>query len=313
MVKFKKLSLGDKDLFLNYLKNYRFKTYEYSFLTLYLWKKYCNVEYALINNTLVLRKHEEKMGSYFMQPMGYSSETLKDIIEELIKIKQEDPAFKYLFRDIEEPFLNQLKELYGPNIIYCEDTKNFDYIYETQKLIHLPGDKLRKRKNQYNQFIKNYNYSVMDIHDKRVIEDCLTFSKSWFENQDVKNKQIICELEGLQDVLTHLDELNAIGMAVYVGGKIAGFTLGEKVNRKMAVIHVEKGDTQYKGIYAFINRTFAEKYLDEITYINREEDLGIAGLKKAKLAYDPIKLEKKYIVKSILCEAEIYERIIVRA
>ena len=231
-----------------------------------------------------------------MQPMGYTEGALQDIIEELNKIKQEDSAFKSLFRDIEEPFLLQMKEIYGRNLICVEDIKNFDYIYETQKLINLTGDKLSKKKNQYNQFINGYNYLTKDIHDELVIGDCLDFSRLWFESQKVKHKEIIYEHEGIRDVLKHIDQLGACGMAVYVNDEIAGFTIGEKINKQMAVIHVEKGDTKYKGIYAFINKAFAEKYLTDTTYINREEDLGIAGLKKVKLAYDPLKLEKKYIV-----------------
>ena len=313
MIKFKALGLEDRALFQKYLKNYTFKTYEYSFLTLYLWKKYCNVEYAVIDDSLVLKKTEEKIGSFFMQPIGYSEEKLSGIIEELIKIKQEDPGFKALFRDIEEPFMKQLTEIYGSNILFLEDVKNFDYIYETERLIHLPGEKLHKRKNHYNQFINSYSYEVKDIHDQVVIDDCLGFASRWYENQKVKSRQLLCELEGIKDVLNHLEDLEVIGMAVYVDGKIAGFTFGEKVNSKMAVIHIEKGNTKYKGIYAFINKTFAENYLHNVMYINREEDLGILGLRKAKLAYDPIKLEKKFIVSPICCETGYPERMIIRA
>lgn len=313
MIKFKALSLEDRELFQKYLEDYTFRTYEYSFLTLYLWKRYCNVEYAVIDDALVLKKSEEKIGSFFMQPMGYSQEGLPGIIEELSRIKQGDSGFKALFRDIEEPFMNQLKEIYGSNILFLEDVKNFDYIYETEKLIHLSGDKLHKRKNHYNQFINSYSYEVKDIHDRIVINDCLGFASQWFENQKVKTRQLVCELEGIQDVLNHLEHLKVIGMAVYVDGKVVGFTFGEKVNHKMAVIHVEKGNTKYKGIYAFINKTFAENFLHDVMYINREEDLGILGLRRAKLAYDPLKLEKKFIVSPICCEPGYLERITARA
>ncbi|HVJ49154.1 DUF2156 domain-containing protein [Desulfitobacterium sp.] len=312
MIKFKPLSLENRDLLLKYLKNYSFKTYEYSFLTLYLWRKYCNVEYAIFQDGLLLKKNEEKIGSFFMQPLGFPKETLPDVIQELNQLKQEDMAFKYLFRDIEEPFLNQLQEIYGIDVLYLEDTKDFDYIYETEKLINLPGTKLHKRKNLYNQFIKAYQFEIKDIHDQLVLEDCLDFSRTWFENQSVKTKQITCELEGIREVLTHLELLNAMGMAVYVDHKIVGFTIGEKVNSQMGVIHIEKGDTRYKGIYAFINRTFAKRYLSDTMYINREEDLGIEGLRKAKLAYDPIKLEKKFIIQSIYSEADAQKKFVAR-
>lgn len=313
MIKFKALSLEDRDVFRKYLKDYPFKTYEYSFLTLCLWKRYCNVEYAVIDDALVLKKTEEKIGSFFMQPIGCSEEKLPSILQQLIEIKQADSGFKALFRDIEEPFMKKLLEIYGSNLLFLEDVKNFDYIYETEKLIHLSGEKLHKRKNHYNQFINHYSFEVKDICAQEVIKDCLNFTSRWYENQKVKTRQLLCELEGIQDVLNHLEYLNVIGMAVYVEGKIAGFTFGEKVNSEMAVIHVEKGNTKYKGIYAFINKTFAENYLQDVRTINREEDLGILGLRKAKLAYDPIKLEKKFIVSPICCEQAYPERMIVRA
>ncbi len=295
MTEFKALGIEDRDLFNKYLGQYRFYTYEYSFLTLYLWKKYCNVEYAIINDALIIRKNQEKMGSYFMQPLGCSAGSLRETITELIKIKREDPAFIHLFREIEEPFLYRLQDIYGANMQYYEDLNNSDYIYETQKLINLSGDKLSKRKNLYHQFINSYDYSLQDIHDKMVIRDCLDFSRSWLQEQKIKSAQMVCELAGIEDVLEHLERLNVIGMAVYEGEKVIAYTIGEKINCKMAVIHVEKGDIQYKGIYAFINKTFAEKYLQDTIYINREEDMGIAGLRKAKQAYDPVKLEKKYV------------------
>lgn len=296
MLTFKGLELEDRDVFLHYLRDYRFNTYEYSFLTLYLWRKYCNVEYTILNDTLIIKKKEGKKGPYFMQPIGYSERELPYLIEELTRIKKSDPSILYLFRDIEESFLNQLKEIYGEELTFSEDVINFDYIYETEKLINLPGDKLRKRKNQCNQFIKGYQYELKDINDSAVIEDCLAFSRLWFENQRYKHTEISYELEGIHDVLYHLDDLGGRGMAVYVDGRIVGYTIGEKVNDRMAIIHVEKGDKNYKGIYAFINKAFAQNYLKDITYINREEDLGLARLRQAKEAYEPLKLEKKYIV-----------------
>jgi len=296
MLNFKPLELEDRDLFLRYLGNYEFNTYEYSFLSLYLWKDYCQVEYGILEDELIIKKTEDKRGSYFMQPIGYAEEALPEIIEVLIKAKQEDPSFKCLFRDIEEPFLGKLQELYGPKVKYFEETPVFDYLYETQKFIHLSGEKLSKRKNQVHQFLHEYNYELKDIHHPGVKEDCYQFSKEWLKNKEVKHRELIYELEGIKNVLDHLDHLPAIGMAVYVNDRIAGYTLGEKVNRDMAIIHVEKGNTQYKGIYAFINKTFAEKYLSETAVINREEDLGLACLKKAKEACDPLRLEKKFRV-----------------
>ena len=295
LLQFKTLELGDKEVFMKHLGDYDFNTYEYSFLNLYLWRKYCNVEYTILEDSLIIKKTEESKGTVFMQPIGYSEENLEAIISKLLEYKEKKGGMKFLFSDIEEPFLKKLKEKYGDAVQYYEDVKNFDYIYEADKLIKLNGDKLRKRKSQYNHFVSSYAYNVKDIHEDKVIKDCIDFSQEWFNGQS-GNHQLECEVEGIKDILYNLKDLNGLGMAVYVNNVITGFTIGEIVNKNMAIIHIEKGDISYNGIYAFINRTFAELYLKDIVYINREEDIGIPGLRRAKLAYDPIKLEKKFIV-----------------
>lgn len=295
LLNFKALDLKDRDLFKKYLGDYNFNTYEYSFLNLYLWRKYCNVEYTLLHDVLIVKKSEEGKGTVFMQPIGYNRDNLRDIVMELMEYKKNDKNMKVLFSDVEEPFLEELINLFGDDVKYYQDVKNFDYIYETEKLIKLDGDKLRKRKSQYNHFVSNYDYRIEDISGDKVINDCLRFAEDWFQKQR-KNYQLECELAGINDIIHNLDILNGLGMAVYVNDVIAGFTIGEIVNKNMAIIHIEKGDTIYNGIYAFINRTFAQLYLKDVKYINREEDIGIPGLRRAKLAYDPIKLEKKFLV-----------------
>ena len=97
-------------------------------------------------------------------------------------------------------------------------------------------------------------------------------------------------------MIHNLSNLNLEGMAVKVNNEIAAFTLGEKLNENMSVIHIEKGNNDYKGVYAFINRMFLNNYFKDVATVNRQEDLGVKGLKKAKQSYNPIRLEKKYNV-----------------
>ncbi|WP_207752944.1 DUF2156 domain-containing protein [Clostridium yunnanense] len=296
MIQFKTLELSDKDIFQKYLKDYKFSTYEYSYLTLYLWKNLFKVEFGFCQGALIIKKTEKHTGTYFMEPIGYTNDNLRSIINELINIKKDDSNIRTLFRDIEENFLIKLKELYGEELVIEEDEDNFDYIYETEKLATLSGKKLHSKKNKYNQFVKSYKYEIRDIRDEKVIEDCIAFETKWNIEKDQLDEQLVIEEQGVKEVLENLESLNAIGIAVYVDDEIVGFTIGEIVNDNMAIIHIEKGNIDYQGIYAFINRSFVSEYLGDIKYINREEDRGIPGLRKAKLAYQPIRLERKYIV-----------------
>lgn len=306
MIPFKPLELDDRELFLKYLKDYNFNTYEYSFLTLYLWRKMCNTQFSIIDGTLVIRKSGKCTASYFMQPVGYTKDTLESVLTKLNLIKNSCPGYKNLFRDIEYPFLSILKEIYGKGISYREDVNNFDYIYTSQDLISLSGHKYHGKKNHYNHFISNYNYEVKDLYSEHVVNDCIKFAKDWYDKRGNKSEQLKYEFESTEDILKHADLLNIKGIAVYVDNSIAGFAIGEKVNSDMAIVHIEKSDLQYSGIYSFINKALAEKYFSDVSFINRQEDLGIEGLRKAKMAYHPVRLEKKYIID--LYEEAVHEK-----
>ena len=103
-------------------------------------------------------------------------------------------------------------------------------------------------------------------------------------------------MESIEEVLPRAGLLGMIGVAVYIDGKIAGFTAGEKANESMGIIHFQKADPSYSGIYEFMNKTIVEKCLSGVELVNMQEDMGIKGFRKAKSAYNPVKLEKKYIV-----------------
>lgn len=296
MEEFKKLEYTDRELIESYLGDYNFKTYEYSFLTLYMWRKMLNIEFSIIDDSLIIKKAYDKIGSYFMQPVGYKKEKLKDIILKLEAIKTKSGDFKNLLRDVEYPFLNELREIFDRNIRCCEDVNNFDYIHNSEDLISLSGRKFHSKKNHYNQFINSYKYEIKDLNDPKVVQDCIELSRTWFYERAEDDTFLEHELLAIEDVLPKSEMLGLKGIAVYVGDSIAGFAAGEKLNKDMAVIHFEKGDISFDGIYSFLGKTFVENYFIDVKYINRQEDMGVKGLRRAKRGYNPIKLERKYIV-----------------
>jgi len=294
MLKFKPLTLQDKDLFDNYLKPYTFLTCEYSFTNLYIWRKGCEIEYALYKNAIIIKRKDFDNSYNFLQPIGYKKEDLKEITDILIEYKKEN-NFKFLFKNIEKSFMEELKTLYGEQFIIEEDRDNFDYIYKSEKLISLSGKSYHKKKNHYNAFIKNYDFSTAPLSLEN-LEDCITASKEWCNKNNCKG-YLLYELRAIQDILKNKDKLDFIGMVVYVDNKIVAFTLGEIMNDDMAIVHIEKADSDIRGLYAYINKIFVENYLSSVPFINREQDLGVEGLRKAKESYLPIRLEPKYAVK----------------
>ncbi len=293
MLDFKKLTIEDKSLFENYLKPYNFKTCEYSFTNLFIWRKACNIEYSILDGALIIKKTDFDFKTHFMQPIGYKKENLKQIIDALIEYKNNN-NMDFLFKDIESDFLPPLKSIYGDAIFIEEDRDNFDYIYESSKLISLSGKKLHSKKNHFNNFIKNNNHRVEDICSEN-INACIKTAQEWCE-KNICEGHLYYELKAIEELLKNNNTLDFEGIVVYVEDKLSAFTIGEKLNKEMAIIHIEKADADINGLYTFINKTFVENKFSDIPYINREQDLGIEGLRKAKLSYQPFKLEPKYSV-----------------
>ncbi|GIM29986.1 hypothetical protein CPJCM30710_26520 [Clostridium polyendosporum] len=294
---FKKLDLEDKNIIEKYIYPYKFLSCEYSFLTLYIWKDACDVQYVVYKDALIIKKKDFQGNYHFMQPLGYSKENLREIIEVLKKYR-EDNDMVYLFKDLEENFIDEIKDLFNKINDFCikEDRDNFDYLYEAKRLMSFAGKKLHGKKNHYNFFVKNYNYEVVEINSEKVINDVIEAAEKWYNENEEKDYKLYCELQAIKNVVNNINILKFNGIAVYVDGKLSAFSLGEKLNEKLAVIHIEKGDKNIRGIYSFIAKTLIDRYFSNVDIINREQDLGIEGLRKSKMSYHPLKLEKKFIL-----------------
>ncbi len=294
---FKKLCIDDKNIIDKYICPYKFLSCEYSFTSLYIWKDACDIQYAIYKQTLILKKRDFEGNYHFMQPLGYSKEDLGEIIEKLKEYREEN-SMKYLFKDLEENFIEEFNVLLNEkNDFYIEeDRDNFDYLYEAKKLMTLSGKKLHSKKNHYNAFTKSYNYEVVEINAEKVINDVIGAAQKWYEETDEKDIKLYYELLAIKDIINNMDLLNLKGVAVYVDGKVAAFSIGESLNEKLAVIHIEKGDKNINGIYSFIAKTLIDKCFNNAEIINREQDMGIDGLRKSKMSYYPLKLEKKFIL-----------------
>ena len=171
---FKKLCLEDKNIIDKYISPYKFLSCEYSFTSLYIWKDACDIQYTIYKDALILKKKDFDGNYHFMQPLGYAKEDLGEIIEKL-KAYREENDMKYLFKDLEESFIEEFNVLLNEKNEFCieEDRDNFDYLYEAKKLMTFSGKKLHSKKNHYNAFTKSYNYEVVEINDEKVINDVI--------------------------------------------------------------------------------------------------------------------------------------------
>jgi hypothetical protein len=179
-------------------------------------------------------------------------------------------------------------------IFFQEDRNNFDYVYLARDLIKLKGKKFRQKRNHINKFIKSYEYQYEEMSDNN-LKECLKTELKWVSNQgNGEDESILEEKQAIGEAINNFHLLKLTGGVIRINGKVRAFALGELLNPDMAVIHIEKANTDYDGSFNMINQMFAYHAWSHVTYINREEDMGILGLRKAKESYNPVKMVKKY-------------------
>ena len=203
MENFKLLTLEDKDLFKNYENIIDTKSYEYSFVSLYLWRNLSNTKFSIIDNCLVINKNEPSKGNFFMMPYGYKKENLQELIEKLKIICPTNNI--YLLGDIEDTFINDLKKYTNLNYRIIEDRNDYEYIYNTKDLIDLQGKKYHSKKNQYNYFVKNYDYTISTVDSLKKIEDCIGLLKKWHNDNYVCCEEMSIEISAIEDILLKLN------------------------------------------------------------------------------------------------------------
>jgi len=259
---------------------------EFTFANLYLFRKqYGYTLSKLADEHIVISGTDDSRKRFFMLPCGTSNiKTLKQLFEN----------HEYLKNLSESTVETQRIELEKNGFVVEEDRNNFDYLYLRKDLAALPGKKLHKKRNLVNAFINNYNYEEKRIEANNR-HDTLEILEKWAEGREKLE-----ETEAAREAIEKMDDLNLSGCLTYVDGKPAAYSLGEPLARgRCFAIHFEKALSEYKGIYQFVNRSFASMLPRHYVHINREQDLGDPGLRQAKMSYRPSGFVKKYKVHNI--------------
>ncbi|MBU4118853.1 MAG: DUF2156 domain-containing protein [Proteobacteria bacterium] len=177
--------------------------------------------------------------------------------------------------------------------ILVEDRDNADYVYRREDLATLSGRHFTKKRNHINQCLAAYECRY-EIITPEIIPECLAMQNRWCAARNCKTEPGLCgEYQAIEETLKHYTELPLTGGAIRIEGTIEAFTVGEALNPSTAVCHFEKAMTQFHGLSQLVNQWFAQNNLAEFTYVNREQDLGIPGLRRAKESYSPDHLVEK--------------------
>jgi hypothetical protein len=171
-----------------------------------------------------------------------------------------------------------------------------DYIYSRGDLANLAGKKYHGKRNHISRFVKeNTNWTYEEI-SSNTMDECLEMGKRWTSKNNQRDPEgLVQESRALRRNFAHYDDFGLRGGLLRVSGSMVAFTVGEPLNASTFCTHFEKAYASIPGAYQMINRCFAQHTLGEYEYINREEDLGNEGLRRAKLSYYPALLLEKYL------------------
>lgn len=257
----------------------------YTFTNLFAWRMPYKVSVSTLDGLIIVRDEVDGKHVYF-EPMG--SGDVKGVIENVFESGGQDAVFERLHK--------RTIELFEGDSRYTieEDRDNSDYLYLTSDLIELSGRKYDAKRNFINRFKQDHSYEYVGLNPENVML-CHDFATYWCE------EKLCSTIEGLAreqcavyEMLCNFDKLGITGGAISIDGKITAFSLGEALNPETFVIHVEKADAAIDGMYQMINNEFCIHAANPYNYVNREQDLGVPGLRKAKESYHPVRLVESY-------------------
>lgn len=289
MLEFKPIELSDRDSFREHLAADQPKASELTFTNLFMWRhRYCPAWSQHAGCLLIVFRPKE--GEPFgLQPVGAGDkkEALKALTAHLKELSPE-PRVSRVCKGFVENFV----DANGYEI--QADRDNSDYVYLSKNLIKLPGNRYHRKKNHVNRFVKDNTFEYRSL-DREVVNKFLDLQEDWCELKDcLDSPDLFDEDRAIYEALTNYEKLGFKGGAILIDSKVEAFSLGELLNHETAVIHVEKANPLITGLYAAINQMFCEREWAHVKYVNREQDLGLENLRKAKESYYPDHMVDKF-------------------
>ena len=303
-INLKKLEKTDKNIFDKFYNAQYCESSKYTFTNLFMWRNLYNILWAVENDVLFVFASNDKTFSAW-QPFG-APDKMQDAIAKILNLSKElkgDKNFQFSF--LEKNFVEELKKFPAANFEIDFNAAYSDYVYNAEDLINLSGRKFHGKKNHLNQFYKDYPLAEYSPITPEIIPQCLELLDLWYETQinDPEfvplRENLACEKNAIHEVFNDFNYFGIKGGAILFGNKVAAFTFGEKLNSDTAVIHVEKAAPEIRGAFTAINQNFAANEWANVNFINREEDMGIEGLRRAKESYRPVKMIEKFYAKVI--------------
>lgn len=289
MLNFQPIRLEDRPLFQQYLHQPGMYGCDNSFVTNYLWQEAYHVEYAIFQGALLTKGGHWETEKYFGMPLGVTDANCRQVAEALLDYSGGQLIIDGLYEN-QIPVVQKL----FPQAELEDNPDESDYIYLQSDLATFAGRRFHGQKNHLNAFYKAHPDAVYEAIDKSNSEECLNFALDWCQERSAKDVTILDEQVALRKAFSHFDELGLRGGAIRFDGKIQAMSIGDKYLDDIADIHFEKGNKAVRGLYVAMCQAFASHAWADVKYLNREEDMGLEGMRKAKQDLHPVLIWKRY-------------------
>ncbi len=293
MIEFKPISIEDKSTIESYTLCSSMQNCDLSFANMYCWQSTFRSEWAIIEGYLIIRFHidgGDKLG--YMAPIGKCGKLNFAHLIPIIAQDAHSNGDRLTIVGLNDEGRQALRAIYQDKFAFYSDRNYEDYIYSRKDLELLQGKKYQPKRNHFNKF-KLYDFEYRPLTPD-LFDQCLELDRKWQNKNNQSNTSFSSEQDALERAFQSFEKLNLIGGAILIENKVIAFTYGSAINEHTFCIHIEKADTNYQGAYTAINQLFVQNLPPQFEYINREEDLGIEGLRRSKLSYYPTSLQEKY-------------------
>lgn len=288
---FRDIRITDRELIESYTAKAMSHSCDLAFANIYCWQEFYHSQIAIVEGFLVIRflidGEADRLG--YMYPLGDG-----DASSILPLIEADAAQHNTILRlyDIPTCALRRIKEYNAMYAVFAFRAEA-DYIYSAHSLSSLTGAALKSKRNFVKGFTQLYNYTYAPLQNDD-IDECLEICRKWRDGQRKHDRSHEEEYQAIKRAFYNFKQLDLSGGCIRVDGKMVAFTYGSAINNDTFCIHIEKALPEYRGAYAAINKLFAETLPYQYIWINREEDMGLAGLRKAKLSYRPAMMQMKF-------------------
>ena len=291
MLQFQKLNIQQADQYRAVLRHAAHLGCFYSFPNIYMWGRQLGTFYG---EHFLMFSHFDGHSMYpFPIGPGDPRPALEAIMADARK-----RGIPCRLTGLTQPEVDLLQQYYPGRFRYHCDRDSFDYVYDINDLADLKGRKYQQKRNHTNRFYATYPDWEVRVLGESNLAECMALTDRWYErkHQDDPHEDLLMERNALRRGYKYYRELGMIGICLYAGGNMVAMTMASFLDGETLDVHFEKADIDIPGAYAVINREFA-KYVRErypsIQYLNREDDTGSPGLRKAKLSYHPHHMVEK--------------------